>query len=104
MKDERTPHLRRLPAPAASLNERARDLGTVDPSTLVPLVVFDITAEEIVDAMWAAFRRARAGDITAREGQDAVKDYWKVADAAGLAGAVSKTILSRSEAVIRGQQ
>ena len=76
---------------------------TVDVSTLQPLRI-NITAEEVVNAMWAAFRQARAGDISASAGQEAVSDYWKVADAAGQAGAVARVIVNRSEAKIRGQQ
>ena len=77
---------------------------TVDPSTLQPLVRFDVTADEIADALWTAFRQARAGDITAREGQDAVSDYWKVAEAAGLSRDVGDIIIRQGEAKIRGQQ
>ena len=79
---------------------------TVDPSTLRPLALRtpDVTAEDIVDAMWVAFRQARAGDITAQEGQQAVTGYWTVADAAGLSRAVADVIVRRSEAVRRGQR
>ena len=76
---------------------------TVDVSTLRQLRI-DITAEEIVDAMWIAFRQARAGGISARAGQVAVSDYWAIAKASGKSSAVAAVIVSRSEATIRGDQ
>ena len=77
--------------------------GTVDISTLQPLRS-DVTADEIVDALWSAFRQTRAGDISARAGKVAVSDYWAIAKASGLSGAVSTIIASQSEATIRGQR
>ena len=57
-------------------------------------------ADYFVDAMWVAFRQARTGDITAKQGQAEVKVLWQLADDAGLSSEVAQVIINRSEATI----